>query len=77
MTQQIGIAGVHRTEVRLTPAGFAWVFHGKNVETGKPVELTIRFDFCWFRHLARDLRALLDQRDEETQVARSELTKTS
>ena len=66
------VCGVSKSEIRLTPAGFCWAFHGKEVEGGTAT-VEIHFDFIWFKWLARDLQEVLRFRDEETAAARKTL----
>ncbi len=64
------VHAISKTEIRLVPAGFCWVFNGRENESGERVTVEIHFDFLWLKHLAHDLREVLRFRDEETEAAR-------
>lgn len=66
----VELNGVHKSGIRLTAAGFAWTFVGKNPTTQQEETVEVHFDFCWFRWLVADLWKMLDHRDEELAAAR-------
>jgi hypothetical protein len=67
------VNAISKSSIRILPGGFAWTFTGKNTDTGRPEVVTLRFEFCWFKTLAKDLHTLLDFRDHETEAARQTL----